>query len=294
MSKINVIGASCIDLLIKNIDKESLFTSKKSKVESITTFFGGDALNESVVLNRFNDDVRLVTVIGNDYNGKQIIEFLDKKNIRYNSNIIKENIETYTSLVFIDDDGQRYFAGTENGSVKLLDIDDIVVDEDCEYVSYASLFISRLMNKDKYETLFKSLKERNKTLFVDCSSPKNNEKYYDLTYLRHVDYFLLNEDEARALTDSDDLFEAEKLLYSTGVKNVIIKYGSKGCIYKSELYKSYPIDKVIDTTGAGDSFVAGFIHGMSNNMSVDESLDIALKCGRDACEYVGATSWCNI
>ena len=59
MAKINVIGAACIDLLISGYDKHLLF-SNKYKVDDINTYLGGDGLNQAIVLNYLNNDVKLM------------------------------------------------------------------------------------------------------------------------------------------------------------------------------------------------------------------------------------------
>ena len=292
MSKINVIGASCVDILINDVDKEKFF-SGSYKTGSMSTGLGGDALNEALVLKRFDNDVKLITVLGNDFYGEYIADHLKDKEIEYNTNIFKKDIDTYISLVFIDKDGERSFVGSENGSVRMLDLEDIKIDDDCEIVSFASLFISKLLNAEKYEELFKSIKERNIKLFVDCSTPKNNEKANDLKYLKYIDYFFCNEKEAKMLSDSDDIYECEKILKGCGVGNVIIKCSARGCLYKGNMYKPEKNIVCIDSTGAGDSFVAGFIDSVNKNMSVEKALKNANKCGLNACLYTGATQWLN-
>lgn len=294
MSKINIIGAACIDILLSYVDHKEFF-SGKYKVDSIKTSFGGDALNQSIVLNHFDYDIKLITILGNDLYGKQLLTYLDENNIRYNPNIIKEDIETYISLVMIDNDRQRTFVGNKNGSVRLLDIDDIDIDDDCEFVSFGSLFISNKLDNDKLNTLFLDIKKKNKLLCVDCSTPKNNEKIKDMTCLQHVDYFFLNEKEAKSLTDKEDIEDIESVIYNSGVKNVIIKCGDKGAFYKGKYYRLDNIDSnaIVDTTGAGDSFVAGFISGLIDNMDIENCLIRANKCGYNACMYIGANTWIN-
>ena len=127
MSKINVIGASCIDLLVSYVDIDKFF-SGTYKVDNIKVSYGGDALNQSVVLNKLNDDVRLITIVGDDTYGKNIISFLNNRNINYNNNIIQKDIETYISLVFIQNNGERLFVGNKNGSVRKLDLNHIEID----------------------------------------------------------------------------------------------------------------------------------------------------------------------
>jgi len=289
VSKVNIIGGTCVDLLMKNVDKEAFFKGKY-KVESIKTSFGGDALNETTVLNKYTVDARLISSIGDDEFGKLVLNHLNDNHIKYNSNLIKKNTETSISFVFVDENGERLFVGNEDGALRLFDIDDIEIDEDCEIVSFASLFQSKMLNNEKLEELFSSIKKRNITLFVDSSNPKNNEKVNDLSFLKYIDFFFCNETEAKAICESDDLIECESILYSSGIKNVIIKCGEKGCLFETKHYKTSKIE-CVDTTGAGDSFVAGFIKAFLENKNIEECLKVANEFGSLACKYIGAAEW---
>ena len=274
---------------MKDVD-ESLFFSGKYKVGSIETGFGGDALNESTVLRHFNEDVKLITIVGEDMYGDQIIRHLDELEIPYNANIRKKGIATYISMVFIDKDGQRRFVGNENGSLRVFDLDDIMIDEDCRIVSFASLFHSKRLDNAKLNILFKSIKEKDILLCADCSNHKNNETIKDMDCLKYVDYFFCNELEARQLCGEHDIEDLEKILYDAGIGNVIIKCAEKGCFYKGEYHETEAVD-CIDSTGAGDSFVAGFIEGLDKGLNIEETIRKANRYGSKACEYIGATRW---
>lgn len=289
MSIVNVIGAATIDILISNVDKDRFF-SGKYKVNSIKNSFGGDALNEVSILNKYNVDTKLISIVGNDQNGYLIKKYLDDHNIKYQNNLIKDNIETSVSLVLIEEDGNRSFVGNINGSVRLLDIDDIHIDEDAKIVGLASMFISQNLTNEKLEILFKSLKDKNITTYVDFSNPKNNESINDLSFLKYIDYMFINRHEASLICNNNDLLECEKILKSSGCKKVIIKCDKDGYLYDSEL--NNPIgDSCIDSTGAGDSFVAGFVYGLVNNQDVQNCLKSANKFAYKACKYIGATTW---
>jgi len=84
-----------------------------------------------------------------------------------------------------------------------------------------------------------------------------------LKLLPRVDGFVLNESEARQLTQEDNLFSAAKKIRAMGPKFVIIKKGEHGAILSSRqgifLAPAYPLEKVVDPTGAGDSFVGGMM-----------------------------------
>jgi sugar/nucleoside kinase (ribokinase family) len=84
-----------------------------------------------------------------------------------------------------------------------------------------------------------------------------------LKLLRRVDGFVLNESEARQLAQEDNLFRAAKKIHKLGPKHVIVKKGEHGAILsnRSGLFVSpaYPLQDVVDPTGAGDSFVGGMM-----------------------------------
>jgi sugar/nucleoside kinase (ribokinase family) len=86
-----------------------------------------------------------------------------------------------------------------------------------------------------------------------------------LKLLRRIDGFVLNDSEAQQLTKESNVFNAIRRIHTLGPKYVIIKLGSHGSILSSPkglfLCPAYPLDKVVDPTGAGDSFVGGKRHG---------------------------------
>lgn len=84
-----------------------------------------------------------------------------------------------------------------------------------------------------------------------------------LKLLRRVDGFVLNESEARQLTQEDNLIRAAKKIHKLGPKHVIVKKGEHGAILSNGrglfVSPAYPLDDVVDPTGAGDSFVGGMM-----------------------------------
>lgn len=84
-----------------------------------------------------------------------------------------------------------------------------------------------------------------------------------LRLLKRVDGFVLNDSEARALTGEDNVHVALKKLHKLGPSHVIVKLGSHGSILSAPdglfLCPAYPLARVVDPTGAGDSFVGGMM-----------------------------------
>ncbi|MBO4919426.1 MAG: carbohydrate kinase family protein [Erysipelotrichaceae bacterium] len=290
MSKINVLGAACVDLLVQGVDKEKVF-SGSYKADRIFSMYGGDALNESIVLKHFGCDVRLISILGNDSNGRWIKDKLDNEGIAYNPDILRDDTFTYLSIVLIDDKGERYFIGTRDGNIKSLKTEDIQVDPDCRIACLASLFISPFLDNASLEKLFRELKERGITTCCDCSTPKETRDIGRFSFLQYVDYFFCNHQEAEMLSKTGNIEDTAEEIKAMGAGHVIIKCGAKGCYYEGKYYAPEEECRVIDTTGAGDSFVAGFIKGLSQNRNIEECIRIANRFGGKACGYTGATTW---
>lgn len=89
-----------------------------------------------------------------------------------------------------------------------------------------------------------------------------------------LDYFLPNEEESCMLTGETDAAEAAEALFRAGVKHVVIKCGGRGCLIWDEkgMERLPALENVrcVDTTGAGDSFTAGFLFRLAQGASFRE------------------------
>jgi len=105
-----------------------------------------------------------------------------------------------------------------------------------------------------------------------------------LKLLKRVDGFVLNDSEAELLTKEDNLFVALKKIHALGPKYVIIKKGSHGSVLSGPkgifICPAYPLTKVVDPTGAGDSFVGGLMGYLASAKgSIDAKIRRAMVYG---------------
>lgn len=105
-----------------------------------------------------------------------------------------------------------------------------------------------------------------------------------LKLLKRIDGFVLNDSEAHQLTKEDNLFTALKKIHALGPKYVIIKKGSHGSVLSGPkgyfICPAYPLHKVVDPTGAGDSFVGGMMGYLATAKgSVDANIRRAMIYG---------------
>lgn len=110
--------------------------------------------------------------------------------------------------------------------------------------------------------------------------------------LRHVDVFLPNEAEALAITGASSVEAAAERLART-VPEVVVKLGARGAEAwrHGERHRAGAIAvDVLDTTGAGDSFDAGYVHGLLTGLSVDERLRRACVCGALSTRAIGGVA----
>jgi sugar/nucleoside kinase (ribokinase family) len=111
-----------------------------------------------------------------------------------------------------------------------------------------------------------------------------------LKLLKRVDGFVLNESEARQLTQEHNLIRAAKKIHKLGPKYVIVKKGEHGAILsaKGKLFvaPAFPLENVVDPTGAGDCFVGGMMGYLSTAKgSIDANLRRAILAGSVLASY---------
>jgi len=111
--------------------------------------------------------------------------------------------------------------------------------------------------------------------------------------LPYVDYFLPSIEEAKMLSGKEDPQEVAEFFLSRGVKNICLKMGEKGSMIfdgtESHTFSPVPVTQV-DSTGAGDSYVAGFLVGLAKGYTFQECGVLANLVGAKAVTTVGATS----
>jgi len=217
-------------------------------------------------------DTGFVGKIGEDEFGEFILNSLRKSNIDTSKIIRDKRAKTgiCVSMSFPENYAMASYAGVRE-TLTLSDVD-------IEYVSRAkhlhmsSYYLQTGMKKGCVD-LFKKAKENGLTTSLDPDSDpsaKWDESIFEV--LKYVDIFLPNENEARHISKCDTIEKALHLL-GRSVKTVVIKSGEKGAwvkdnnkIMHADVFKV----KVIDTTGAGDSFNSGFIYQYLKGNDIEE------------------------
>lgn len=291
-----IIGAGILDVMVCPVEKE-VFEKGSVPVEQIRVSTGGDALNEATILARLGKKVSLVSVVGADEAGKMIRNHCEKEGIC--CDYIKEvqGVETGVNIVMVQGDGNRSFFTNPKSSLRSLAPEHIPekFSEEAGILCLASIFVSPLLGNRELAGLFRRAKEQGLCVCADMTKCKNKETTEDMREaLSYIDYLFANEEEAALVTEEREVSQMADKFLKCGVKNVVIKLGSRGCFVKNkELEKQYPAvkaERCVDTTGAGDSFAAGFLCALSEGKDLEECVAFAGACGSLTVEAVGAAA----
>lgn len=200
--------------------------------------------------------------------------------------------QTPVSTLFVREDGSRRTITTGAHSYNFRP--DLCPDalRSARAVSFGSLFRAPYNDPDVLLRTVQAIGE-DTLLFADTKLPNFRKLTLDdvKESLSRVDYIFPNEDEARYYSGETDPDRMADAFLARGVRHVIVKLGGNGCLFKSATERIRLLAhrvNVVDTTGAGDNFLAGFVMAVLEGRSHEQSLRFANACGAVASTAVGA------
>ena len=252
----------------------------------ITTHGGGAAGNVASWIAHTGIAASIVARIGNDSAGAALISEFQDLSVDHSS-LKKTTDATGVVVILVDKNGERtMFPETGANSGLVLSDMPALSGFDAAYVSGYALLNPR--SRAGVLDMIAAIKSAGLPLFYDTvtvGAMKEVDRALIHSWLPHMDYVLPNEEEALYLADAENIDAAlEKLLELCPA--VIIKRGSAGAIAQVRGGARVNVDAVkiavADTTGAGDSFAAGFIStkisGGDLSASVTAGVTLAAKC----------------
>lgn len=273
---INLVGNLNADLILAQVKERPDF-GEEHLVDNMILRPGGIA-NLIFPLAKLGVKPRVIATVGMDDYGQKIY---DEMLPLMEDGITRTKTPTAVSVAIVKDDGARYFV-TYRGNFDEFTKETIVKVphfEDAKATLFYGYFLLPKMGVDgAKECLVRAQKAGQLTFFdansaIDGWSEKSRQDIMAL--LPYVDYFMPNDDELFYLTGIQDMEEAVEYLLLHGAKNIVIKRGKEGASFYSKAQsihqKGYPV-KAFDTTGAGDSFNAGFIYSIVQQRDIQQSL----------------------
>jgi ribokinase len=226
---------------------------------------GGSAANTIYALGKLNKKTGFIGSVGEDFEGKMVIESLNSVGVDTSQIKIKPKIRTGLVIGIVDAFGERslYITPGANSTLGFNEVD-------MGFISGSDFFhITSFVDDRQLEVqkkIVETLNENTKLSFSPGSlyAKKGYEALSSTIRKTHV--LFLNEVEVKILTGYGSYQEASEFLLDKGCKIVVVTLGEKGC-YITDGSQTEHIDAVktdvVDTTGAGDAFCAGFLFGLS-------------------------------
>lgn len=271
---ISVVGGANMDIVGSSYNK---IIRKDSNPGYIKYSSGGVGRNICADLARLGIKTSFISVLGTDTSGSFIKNELSSINVD-TSNILIVSGSTPHYLAILDDSKDMELAISDMDLVKKIDKD--FLQGKRHIISSSKLTIlDTNLEEEALGYLFKNIPSK---YLVDGVSTKKVVKLKN--YLPYIFFLKVNEYEAKALTDEKDDIEkiAEELL-DKGLNSLCITLGSKGAYYfskKEKIFKKSIKLNVVNASGAGDAFMAGFSYGLFNDESVEECLNLAMASSR--------------
>lgn len=286
------VGTALVDSIIKGFDPNPVSASG-FRACSGSLNVGGEAVNESMAAAKLGVKTGILCALGEDAAGDMTVDAMERCGV--DTGLILRSCEhpTPVTTMFVNDDGSRksitneahrYNFHPERHTDRFIDAKAVIL---------GSLFRAPFDDPEIIHAVLSAAKDAGQIIFADTKLP--NFRKLTLQDIKDalpmIDYITPNEDEARYYSGKDDPEAMADVFLDYGVKNVIVKLGGAGCLFKNANEKiRIPVYRIraVDATGAGDNLVAGFASEILRGASHTEALRFANACGAICTTAVGA------
>ena len=301
------IGNAIVDVICKVDDeflaKNGLAKSNMKLIDGIEfkkllgnlkieeTVSGGSVANSIVGLSQLGDKVGFIGKVSDDELGQKYEQGLKKENVEYFYTKKKENLPTGTCLILITPDSERTmctFLGTA-GKINKTDID-VKAIKNSEITFLEGYLWDEGEPKDAFNEAIKYSNKIAMSLSDKFCVDRHKKNFLDLVKNK-LDITFANEQEILELIDAtsfNDVISFGKKINKT----LVITRSDKGSVVinQNEVVecKSQKNLKIVDLTGAGDLFAAGFLHGYINKMKLQENLNKGTEMASKVIQKIGA------
>ncbi len=260
---------------MKLIFEEDEFKKLLSNLKVNKTVSGGSVANSIVGLSQLGNNVGFIGKISDDSFGAKYEEGLKKENVNFFYSKKKENLPTGTCLILVTPDSERTMC-TYLGISGKINENDLNIEA---IKSSEIIFLEGYLwdEGDAKKAFDKAIAQSNKvamSLSDKFCVDRHKINFLDLVKNK-LDIIFANQSEINSLIDSENFEEVISFAKKIN-KHLVITRGDKGAIsiYNNEIFEVDAISdlKIIDLTGAGDLFAAGYLHGFVNNLSIKECL----------------------
>ena len=283
----NNLTKSTMKLIFDDNEFENLLSNLKIE----KTVSGGSIANSIVGLSQLGNKVGFIGKVNDDELGKKYEEGLLKEKVSYFYSKKKEELPTGTCLILVTPDSERTmctFLGTA-GKINENDVDVDAINKS-EIIFLEGYLWDEGDPKKAFEKAITNANKVAMSLSDQFCVDRHKPHFLDLVKNK-LDITFANEQEIMSLIDAKDFNEVIDFAKSLG-KLLVITRGEKGAVaINSSEVSECGIKQglnIVDLTGAGDLFAAGFLHGFVNEMSLKESLEKGTEMSSKVIQQIGA------
>ena len=257
---------------------------------------GGAPLNVAIRLKSFGNEVSIISKVGKDDLGDSILEFIQKKQVSIQNIQIDPELKTGKVDVMLDEKGSATYdimfpRAWDN--IEVTDVDKILLESSDAFV-FGSLIGRNIPSKNALINLLELA--RYKIFDVNLRSPYYTKDLL-IELMNHADFIKFNDEELLEISKflgSKHISINQNMSYIseyTNTKHICVTKGEDGAmlLYNGQFYSNsgYQVS-VIDTVGAGDSFLATLINFLLKNEEPQKAIDIACAVGAIVTQSEGA------
>ena len=284
MAKIVSIGVHILDVLGRYVS-EIPPGQGIALIDEIRITAAGTAAGTSVDLAKLGCNVTAVGAVGNDEMGSILIGSLNRYGINTKYMVRKDGVQTSGTMLPIRPNGERpalHVMGS-NAHLTFADMPQEII-ASADFVHVAGFYLMPKFDGDDTVKTLKLAKDGGAVTTMDILGVKQDDMARKiLPCMPYLDFFMPNLEEAEMITGLKDPEQMCQFFLNAGAKHVILKMGARGSFLlgAEEMRVRMPAFKVkvIDTTGCGDAWSAGFIAGLARKMSLEESALLGSACG---------------
>ncbi len=295
MKKILGVGTALVDVICQvedniisdlNLSKGSMTLIEESQIQNIRSNFtnplitsGGSVCNTVHELNFGSHEASFYGKVSDDEYGNAFIQDLEKANISFKGVLRKSDLPTGCCNILVSPDGERTMA-THIGIGSQLQPDEVSENilDNIDHMYMESYLWDHELTKKTLKKFGDIAKSKNIEISLSLSDPFCVDRHRDELnnfVKENVDLVFCNFDEAKMFSQSETMADVSSFFKDYG-KKIVMTSGSEGAYFfyhdDVSLQPSKKIENVVDTTGAGDNFAAGFLDFYLSGKSVDEAL----------------------
>lgn len=265
------LGVHIVDVLARPV--ESIPAGQDTHLlEQIRITAAGAAAGTAVTLARIGVPVASVGAVGDDELGDFLVMIMERRGVDVTGIVRKGGEQTAASILPIRPDGGRpsFHVPGANLGLSLADLDRERV-TGARVVHLGGMDVTWGLHDPAFFALLAEAREAGTIITMDLLSNMPDLMQGARSFLPHVDYFLPNEEQALMMSGADDVERAALTLLEEGPRAVLVTLGGEGSLIAtaSGITRVPALDvPVVDTTGCGDAYCAGFIAGLVDGREV--------------------------